>query len=111
MNPGDCDEEGERPLARDGINVTKTVLGRRQRLVCIGVLYEAAGTTRGHCAGYCKKQKLYVCGGVMLSASPPLYTTLSLRTEAVKAGPYSSETYSQILQNRKEALRRACLLI
>ncbi len=115
------DEEEEWPFVRliDGINVTQTVLGQCQRLNYTGTLYEEKGIldpkalrklfqeTHGNYTAY-------VCevNGVVLSADlastafvydAPVRATLKM--EAVKAGPYSHETYRQILQEIEEKLR------
>jgi hypothetical protein len=106
----------------EGVNVTRTAKGQCRRLNYTGTLYEERGMLDpkafsrfvGNLTG---NYTAYVCevNGVMLSAdltaTALIYgefaSTYSetirvmLKMEAVKAGPYSSETYRLILQEVK----------
>ncbi len=114
-------EEEEWPFARliDGINVTRTVLGQCQRLNYTGTLYEERGTLDPKALRKLLQEvygnyTAYVCevNGVMLSADLAstafVYDTpvrVTLKMEAAWAGPYSPETYRQVLQEIEEGLR------
>jgi len=121
---GDCTviEEEEWPFVGliDGINVTRTVVGQCRRLNYTGVLYEERGALDPKALRRLIQEAFgnytaYVCevNGVMLSAdlvaTAVVYDSLvrvTLKMEAVKAGPYSSETYRRILQEVKAASNR-----
>jgi hypothetical protein len=114
-------EEDEWPFDRliDGTNITRVIKGQCQRLNYTGTLYEERGILDSralrrilHAAS--GNYTAYVCEvhGVMLSAD--LVSTAvandaavraTLKMEAVKAGPYSPETYRRILQEVEERLR------
>ncbi len=114
-------EEEEWPFTRliDGINVTRTVLGQCRHLNYTGVLYKEYGildpkALRRLLQEMSGNYTAYVCevNGVALSAdlvsTAVIYDTsvrVTLKLEAVKVGPYSPETYRQILQEVEEALR------
>jgi hypothetical protein len=118
---GECvvDEEGEWPFVGliDGINVTRTAKGQCRRLNYTGTLYEERGVLDpkalprfiGELSG---NYTAYVCevNGVMLAAD--LVATAStygetiritLKMEAVEAGPYRPNTYRLILKEIKAA--------
>ena len=99
----------------EGVNVTRTAKGQCRRLNYTGTLYEERGMLDPRASsrfieGLSGNYTAYICevNGVMLSAD--LMATASahgemmrimLKMEAVKAGPYSSETYRRILQDVK----------
>jgi len=113
---GDCTviEEEEWPFSRliDGVNVTRTAKGQCRRLNYTGVLYEERGALdpkalRRLIQEMTGNYTAYICevNGVVLSAdltsTAVVYDTLvrvTLKLEAVSAGPYNPETYRQILE-------------
>ena len=120
---GDCTviEEEEWPFSRliDGVNVTRTAKGQCRRLNYTGVLYEERGALdpkalRRLIQEMTGNYTAYICevNGVVLSAdltsTAVVYDTLvrvTLKLEAVNAGPYRPETYRQILQEIEAKLR------
>jgi len=120
---GDCivNEEEEWPFTSliEGVNATRTAKGQCRRLNYTGTLYEERGMLDpkalprfiGDLPG---NYTAYVCevNGVMFSADLTAVASahderilITLKMEAVKAGPYSSETYRRILQEVKAASR------
>jgi hypothetical protein len=116
--PGDCTVNEEKwPLASliEGVNVTRTAKGQCRRLNYTGTLYEERGMLDPKAfsrfvEGLVGNYTAYVCevNGVMLSADLTATASahgemmrITLKMEAVKAGPYSSETYRRILQEVK----------
>jgi hypothetical protein len=115
---GDCTvNEEEWPFTSliEGVNVTRIAKGQCRRLNYTGTLYEERGMLDpkafsrfvGNLTG---NYTAYVCevNGVMLSADLTATvsargepTRITLKMEAVKAGPYSSETYRLTLQEVK----------
>ena len=97
-----------------GVNVTRTAKGQCRRLSYTGTLYEERGIFKrsshqsvGNLTG---NYTAYVCevNGVMLSADLTATASaygepvrITLKIEAVKAGPYSPETYRRVLQEVK----------
>jgi len=120
---GDCTviEEEEWPFSRliDGVNVTRTAKGQCKHLNYTGVLYEERGALdpkalRRLIQEMTGNYTAYICevNGVVLSAdltsTAVVYDTLvrvTLKLEAVNAGPYRPETYRQILQEIEAKLR------
>ena len=116
---GDCRviEEEEWPFGRliDGVNATRTAVGQCRRLNYTGVLYEERGVLdpkalRRLIQEMAGNYAAYICevNGVVLSAdltsTAVVYDTLvrvTLKLEAVGAGPYNPETHRQILQEIK----------
>jgi len=115
---GDCTVNEEKwPLASliEGVNVTRTAKGQCRRLNYTGTLYEERGMLDPKAfsrfvEGLSGNYTAYVCevNGVMLSADLTATASahgemmrITLKMEAVKAGPYSSETYRRILQEVK----------
>jgi hypothetical protein len=115
---GDCTvNEEEWPFTSliEGVNVTRTAKGQCRRLNYTGTLYEERGMLDPKAfsrfvEGLSGNYTAYVCevNGVMLSADLTATTSahgemmrITLKMEAVKAGPYSSETYRLILQEVK----------
>ena len=116
--PRDCTVNEEKwPLASliEGVNVTRTAKGQCRRLNYTGTLYEERGMLDPKAfsrfvEGLVGNYTAYVCevNGVMLSADLTATASahgemmrITLKMEAVKAGPYSSETYRRILQEVK----------
>ena len=116
--PGDCTVNEEKwPLASliEGVNVTRTAKGQCRRLSYTGTLYEERGMLDPKAfsrfvEGLVGNYTAYVCevNGVMLSADLTATASahgemmrITLKMEARKAGPYSSETYRRILQEVK----------
>jgi hypothetical protein len=99
----------------EGVNVTRTAKGQCRRLNYTGTLYEERGMLDPKAfsrfiEGLSGNYTAYVCevNGVMLSADLTATASahgemmrITLKMEAVKAGPYSSETYRRILQEVK----------
>jgi hypothetical protein len=99
----------------DGINVTRTAKGQCEWLNYTGTLYEESGMLDPKpfsrlIEGLVGNYTAYVCetNGVMLTADLTATATardmlmrIMMKMEAVKAGPYSPETYYQILQEIK----------
>jgi len=120
---GDCTviEEEEWPFSRliDGVNVTRTAKGQCSRLNYTGVLYEERGALdpkalRRLIQEMTGNYTAYICevNGVVFSAdltsTAVVYDTLvrvTLKLEAVNAGPHRPETYRQILQEIEAKLR------
>jgi len=115
---GDCTvNEEKRPLASliEGVNITRTAKGQCRRLNYTGTLYEERGMLDPKAfsrfvEGLVGNYTAYVCevNGVMLSADLTATASahgemmrITLKMEAVKAGPHSSETYRRILQEVK----------
>jgi len=104
----------------DGVNVTRTAKGQCRRLNYTGTLYEERGMLDPKAfsrfvEGLSGNYTAYVCeaNGVMLSADLTATTSahgemmrITLKMEAVKAGPYSSETYRRNLQEVKAVSNR-----
>ena len=121
---GECvvDEEEEWPFTGliEGVNVTRVAKGQCSRLNYTGTLYEERGTLdlkafSRFIEGLVGNYTAHVCevNGVMLSANLTATASahgepmrITLKMEAVKAGPYSSETYRRILQEVKAASNR-----
>jgi hypothetical protein len=103
----------------EGINVTRTAKGQCRRLNYTGTLHEEQGVLDPKAfsrfiEGLFGNYTAYVCevNGVMLAADLTATASahgepirITLKIEAVKAGPYSSETYRRILQEVKAASR------
>jgi cytochrome b561 len=99
----------------EGVNVTRTAKGQCRQLNHTGTLYEERGMLDPKAfsrfvEGLSGNYTAYVCeaNGVMLSADLTATasahgepTRITLKMEAVKAGPYSSETYRLILKEVK----------
>ena len=116
---GDCTviEDEEWPFSRliDGVNVTRTAKGQCKHLNYTGVLYEERGALdpkalRRLIQEMTGNYTAYICevNGVVLSAdltsTAVVYDALvrvTLKLEAVNAGPYRPDTYRQILQEIK----------
>jgi hypothetical protein len=115
---GDCTVNEEKwPFASliEGVNITRTAKGQCRRLNYTGTLYEERGMLDPKAfsrfvEGLSGNYTAYVCevNGVMLSADLTATASahgemmrITLKMEAVKAGPYSSETYRRILQEVK----------
>jgi hypothetical protein len=118
---GDCivNEEEEWPFAGliEGVNVTRSARGQCRRLNYTGTLYEERGTLDPKAfsrfiEGLSGNYTAYVCevNGVMLSADLTATASahgemmrVTLKMEAVKAGPYRPDTYRLILKEIKAA--------
>ncbi len=116
---GECvvDEEEEWPFTGliEGVNVTRTAKGQCRRLNYTGTLYEERGTLDPKAfsrfiEGLSGNYTAYVCevNGVMLSADLTATASardemvrLTMKMEAVKAGPYSVDVYRLILKEIK----------
>jgi hypothetical protein len=99
----------------EGVNVTRVAKGQCRRLNYTGTLYEERGTLDPKAfsrfiEGLLGNYTAYVCevNGVMLSADLTATASargemmrITLKMEAVKAGPCSLETYRRILQEVK----------
>jgi hypothetical protein len=114
-------EEDEWPFDRliDGVNVTRTVLGQCRWLNYTGVVYEergvldpkafsrtAGGLTGNYTAYVCEVHEVVLSADLVSTAivnDAPVRVTLKM--EAVKAGPYNADTHRQILQEVEEKLR------
>jgi hypothetical protein len=117
---GDCTvNEEEWPFAGliEGVNVTRSARGQCRRLNYTGTLYEERGTLDPKAfsrfiEGLSGNYTAYVCevNGVMLSADLTATASahgemmrVTLKMEAVKAGPYRPDTYRLILKEIKAA--------
>jgi hypothetical protein len=116
---GECvvDEEEEWPFTGliEGVNVTRVAKGQCRRLNYTGTLYEERGTLDPKAfsrfiEGLSGNYTAYVCevNGVMLSADLTATASardemvrLTMKMEAVKAGPYSVDVYRLILKEIK----------
>jgi hypothetical protein len=99
----------------EGVNTTRTAKRQCRQLNYTGTLYEERGMLDPKAfsrfiEGLSGNYTAYVCevNGVMLSADLTATASahgemmrITLKMEAVKAGPYSSETYRRILQEVK----------
>jgi hypothetical protein len=116
---GECvvDEEEEWPFTGliEGVNVTRVAKGQCRRLNYTGTLYEERDTLDPKAfsrfiEGLLGNYTAYVCevNGVMLSADLTATASardemvrLTMKMEAVKAGPYSVDVYRLILKEIK----------
>jgi hypothetical protein len=115
---GDCTvNEEEWPFTSliEGVNVTRTAKGQCRRLNYTGTLYEERGMldpkafsrfieglSGNYTAYVCEVNRVMLSADLMATASAHgEMIRITLKMEAAKAGPYSSETYHRILQEVK----------
>jgi hypothetical protein len=115
---GDCTvNEEEWPFTSliEGVNVTRTAKGQCRRLNYTGTLYEERGMldpkafsrfieglSGNYTAYVCEVNRVMLSADLMATASAHgEMIRITLKMEAAKAGPYSSETHRRILQEVK----------